>query len=460
MCKKLTIFIAVLMMLSINYSIQAQATTYTFNSNIYKYGTVDLSTGAFTSLNIFPPGSNYQPVTGDNVGTDEQYAIMANNAFTTFYLWHINFSTLSGDSIGIVGPLAAGQTAVKGMAHNSLTDTWYVVSSNDFGTAGYLYTLDIATGALTQVAQLSGANLPAAMAINCDGTAYIVDIVSTTTNTAILKTINLSTAAATTIGTNLGFANVAAYGHDMDFNPETGNLYWGAYWTSGFFSSGGSFRQIDIVAGTSVEILPLGQYENYISFSVNGNCTVVPVELTSFSANVNDGIVDLNWSTATEINNLGFEIERKSENTNWTKIDFVAGAGSTTEIRNYSYSDNSVKSGSYSYRLKQVDFNGDFEYSSVVNVDVTSAMQYVLSQNYPNPFNPSTKIRFAIPEASVVKLIVYNAIGEEVESLLNNHYEAGSHEVVFNASNLTSGIYFVRMEAGSFVSTRKITLLK
>ena len=85
-----------------------------FNSNFYKYGTVDLSTGAFTSLDFFPPGSNYQPVTGDNLGTDEQYAIMANNAFTTFYLWNINFNTLSGDSIGVVGPLAAGQTAVKG----------------------------------------------------------------------------------------------------------------------------------------------------------------------------------------------------------------------------------------------------------------------------------------------------------------------------------------------------------
>ena len=114
-----------------------------FNSNFYKYGTVDLSTGAFTSLDFFPPGSNYQPVTGDNLGTDEQYAIMANNSFTTFYLWNINFNTLSGDSIGVVGPLASGQTAVKAMAHNSLTDTWYVVSANDFGTAAYLYTINI-----------------------------------------------------------------------------------------------------------------------------------------------------------------------------------------------------------------------------------------------------------------------------------------------------------------------------
>ena len=439
---------------------QSGPTSYVFNSNFYKYGTVDLSTGAFTSLDFYPPGSNYQPVTGDNLGTDEQYAIMANNAFTTFYLWNINFNTLSGDSIGIVGPLAAGQTAVKAMAYNSLTDTWYLVSSNDFGTAAFLYTLDITSGTLTQVAQIAGANLPVAMAINCDGTAYIVDVVSGMSNTGILKTLNLTTGSTTAIGTNIGLAGISGYGHDMDFNPETGNLYWGAYWTSGFFNSGGSFRQIDITTGTSTEILPLGQYENYISFSVNGLCAIVPVELTSFSANVNENIVTLVWSTATEINNSGFEIERKSANADWTNIGFVAGSGSTTEICNYSYQDNSVISGSYSYRLKQIDYNGEFEYSQEVYVDVTPSMDYALQQNYPNPFNPSTKIRFTIPQASVVNLTVFNAIGEEVKALVNNYYEAGSHEIIFNASNLTSGIYFVRMESGSFVSTRKITLLK
>ena len=385
---------------------------------------------------------------------------MTNNSFTTFYLWNINFNTLSGDSIGVVGPLAAGQTAVKGMAYNTGTDTWYVLSSNDFGSAAYLYTLNITDGSLTEVAQLTGANLPVALAINCDGTAYIIDVVSGVSSTGILKTLDLSTGTTTAIGTNIGLSGIAGYGHDMDFNPETGNLYWGAYWTSGFFSSGGSFRQIDVTAGTSTEILALGQYENYISLSVNGLCDIVPVELTSFSANVNENIVTLNWSTATEINNSGFEIERKSANADWTNIGFVAGSGSTTEIRNYSYQDNSVTSGSYSYRLKQVDYDGTFEYSNEVYADVTPLMDYALQQNYPNPFNPSTKIRFTIPQASVVNLTVFNAIGEEVKALVNNYYEAGSHEIIFNASNLTSGIYFVRMESGSFVSTKKITLLK
>ena len=460
MCKKLTVFIAVVMMFVANYSIQAQTTAYTFNADFYKYGTVDLSTGAFTSLNFFPPGTNYQPVTGDNLGTDEQYAIMANMAFNTFYLWNINFNTLSGDSIGIVGPLAAGQTAVKAMAYNSVTDSWYVISGNDLGTAAYLYTLDITTGTLTEVGQIAGANSPVGLAINCDGSGYIVDVEFGMSSTPILKTLNLSTSATTAIGTDLGLANVTGYSQDLDFNPETGDLYWGAYWSSGFFSSGGSFRLIDITNGTSTEITPLGQYTSYISFSVNGLCDIIPVELTSFSANVNDNVVTLNWSTATEINNSGFEIERKSVNAEWTNIGFVIGSGTTTEIRNYSYQDNSVISGSYSYRLKQVDYDGTFEYSNEVYVDVTPSMDYALQQNYPNPFNPSTKIRFTIPQASVVNLTVFNAIGEQVKALVNNYYEAGSHEVIFNASNLTSGIYFVRMESGSFVSTRKITLLK
>jgi hypothetical protein len=460
MRKTVTILFVFVLMLVFSYSIQAQPTAYTFNGDFYKYGTIDLSTGAFTSLDFFPPGSNYQPLTGDNLGTDEQYAIMANNSFTTFYLWNINFNTLSGDSIGVVGTFAAGQTAVKAIAHNSVTDIWYVISGDDFGTAAYLYTIDITTGTLTTVGQIAGANSPVGLAINCDGSAYIVDVVFGISSTPILKTLDLNTASTSQIGTDLGLTDVTGYGQDLAFNPETGDLYWGAYWSSGFFSSGGSFRLIDITNGTSTEITPLGQYTSYVSFSINGLCDIVPVELTSFSANVNNNLVTLNWSTATELNNSGFEIERKSHNTDWTRIGFVAGSGTTTESRSYSFVDNSLPVGSYSYRLKQIDYDGTFEYSNTVEVVTSIPVQYSLDQNYPNPFNPSTKIRFTIPEASVVTLKVFNAIGEEVANLVNEVYESGTNEIVFNASNLTSGIYFVRMEAGSFVSTRKITLLK
>lgn len=187
---------------------------------------------------------------------------------------------------------------------------------------------------------------------------------------------------------------------------------------------------------------------------------IVPVELTSFTAEATNNSVSLSWSTATEINNSGFEIERKSQNTDWTSIGFVAGSGTTTESRDYSYSDNSVTSGSYSYRLKQIDFDGSFTYSNVVEVEVNSPAQYSLDQNYPNPFNPTTTVNYTLPEANFITLAVYNSLGEKVNSLVNEVVSAGKHTLDFNAGNLSSGIYFLRMEAGSFVSTKKITLMK
>lgn len=460
MCKKLTFLLTVtLIMLGINYSIQAQTFAYAYDGGVGSYGTVDLSTGLFTTINMGIQGS-YFPLSADNDGIDAQYAALSNYSMTSFFLAHMNFTILTQDSIGPFVPLASGQTQVKALAYNAATDVWYLISGDDFGSAGALYTVNINTGALTLVGTIQNAAAPITLAIDCDGNAYVVNVASGMSTEAVLYSLDLTTAVATQIGTNLGFPNVTYGSQDMDFNPETGNLYWGAYWSSGFFSQGPSFRQIDVTNGTSTEIIAMGEFDNYVSFSVNAICDIVPVELTSFSANVTGGSVVLNWSTATEINNSGFEIERKSENTEWIKVDFVAGAGSTTEITNYSYTDFSVSSGSYSYRLKQVDFNGDFEYSNEVYIEVAPATKFLLSQNYPNPFNPSTKIRFTVPEVSVVKLNVYNAIGEEVKALINNYFEAGSHEVVFDASNLTSGIYFVRMESGSFVSTRKITLMK
>ena len=187
---------------------------------------------------------------------------------------------------------------------------------------------------------------------------------------------------------------------------------------------------------------------------------IIPVELVSFTADVNGSNILLNWSTATEINNSGFSVERKSVNADWTTIGFVAGSGTTTESRKYSYSDNSVSSGSYSYRLKQIDYDGTFEYSNTIEVVTNIPVHYDLDQNYPNPFNPTTTINYSLPEANFVTLAVYNSLGEKVSTLVNQVVEAGNHTLEFNAENLSSGIYFVRMEAGSFISTKKITLMK
>ncbi len=186
----------------------------------------------------------------------------------------------------------------------------------------------------------------------------------------------------------------------------------------------------------------------------------IPVELTSFAANVSGSSVELNWNTATELNNNGFEVERKSENSNYTKIGFVAGFGTTTEPKAYLFTDTKVASGNYTYRLKQVDFDGTFSYSKEVNVGVDAPVKYSLDQNYPNPFNPSTLIKYSVAKDGFVNVSIFNLLGEKVATLVNGNIKAGSYEVNFNASQLTSGIYFYSIEAGDFKAVKKMMLMK
>jgi hypothetical protein len=187
---------------------------------------------------------------------------------------------------------------------------------------------------------------------------------------------------------------------------------------------------------------------------------IIPVELTSFTAISNNGIVELNWETATEINNHGFEIQRRTESSEYRTIGFVEGNGTTTETRNYSFVDKSVDQGINYYRLKQVDFDGTYFYSYEVEVDVTAPLTFDLAQNYPNPFNPSTNIQFSVPESGNVKLSVYNLVGEEVAVLVNGFRQAGTFEVTFDASNLSTGIYLYKLQSANSVQTKKMMLLK
>jgi len=186
----------------------------------------------------------------------------------------------------------------------------------------------------------------------------------------------------------------------------------------------------------------------------------VPVELISFSATTDGKNVNLNWATATEINNSGFEIERRYDKTDWLEIGFVPGHGTTTEKQNYSYIDQNVNAGIYSYRLKQVDFDGTFEYSNEILVDVTPSLEFTLDQNFPNPFNPNTLIKYSIPKSSQVSLKIFNTLGQEIATLVNEEKQVGTYEVNWNASNLQSGVYFYRLQAGNFVSIKKMILLK
>jgi len=195
---------------------------------------------------------------------------------------------------------------------------------------------------------------------------------------------------------------------------------------------------------------------------LNVDCSVLPVELTSFSAIFMNNVAQLNWETATEVNNYGFEIQRSANELEWAKVGFVNGHGNSNSPKYYSFSDNNViKSGKYFYRLKQMDIDGQFEYSDVVNVSFDMPdKEYKLNQNYPNPFNPSTTISYSLPEQTFVSIIVYNTFGEEVDRLVSDNKEAGIHSVTFNASKLASGMYYYKIETENYVATKKLLLLK
>jgi hypothetical protein len=186
---------------------------------------------------------------------------------------------------------------------------------------------------------------------------------------------------------------------------------------------------------------------------------IVPVELISFTYMVSSADVNLNWTTATEQNNKGFEIQRASGN-EFTTIGFIGGYGTSTEVHSYSFIDKDLNPGNYSYRLKQVDFDGTSTISEQLNVVITQPQQFGLEQNYPNPFNPSTKIKYSLPETGHVSLKVYDIIGNEIAVLVSESKSMGTYEAEFNSGQLTSGIYFYKLEQGKFSEIRKMTLLK
>jgi exopolysaccharide biosynthesis protein len=186
----------------------------------------------------------------------------------------------------------------------------------------------------------------------------------------------------------------------------------------------------------------------------------VPVELNSFTAAVNGSDVVLNWSTSTETNNHGFEIQRTTDNKSWITAGFVKGNGTTTESNSYTFSEKCINQGKLYYRLKQVDLDGSFAYSEVLEVEIQPTA-FELHQNYPNPFNPATVIKFSLPDVTeIVTIKVYDIIGNEIATLLNEQKPAGNYEVIFNAEKIPAGVYFYRLNAGSYNQTRKMILIK
>ncbi len=289
--------------------------------------------------------------------------------------------------------------------------------------------------------------------------------------------------------TSWGFDGINMWG--VHVQMDDGNLV-----MNGCYSCGSTWRSINggttwteiSITSTNLQIFIV---DSMTQFAAQGNGfyklnsdLFIPVELTSFTAEASEQEIILNWTTATELNNQGFEIQRSAPQSpsrefgtgsfqggegeakgGWEKIGFVPGFGTTTESKSYSYKIAEFASGIQYYRLKQIDFDGTYEYSEVIEVEGINPAQFTLFQNYPNPFNPSTSIKFSIPVDSNVKLKLFNMLGQEVAELLNSEISAGIHHIDFNASDLSSGTYFYVLEANgnngsNFTSTKKMILMK
>jgi parallel beta-helix repeat protein len=186
----------------------------------------------------------------------------------------------------------------------------------------------------------------------------------------------------------------------------------------------------------------------------------IPVEFVSFNYVLFGNNVELNWVTATETNNSGFEVQRFYQG-KWEAIGFVVGNGTTSQISEYRFVDGNLSEGKYYYRLKQIDFDGKFKFSKQIEVDILNPKDFILYQNYPNPFNPSTTISWQSPVSGHHKIKLFDVLGREIETIVDSYYEAGKHSTLYIVhSTLPSGVYFFQLIAENFVETKKMILMR
>lgn len=261
---------------------------------------------------------------------------------------------------------------------------------------------------------------------------------------------------------NNGLASIYVY----SFAVSGSNLFAGT--NSGVFLSndnGTSWTQVGLT-GNIIFSLAISANNIFAGTSTLGvwrrplSDLTLPMELSSFMLNVQGRNVLLNWTTQTEKNSNKFIIERNINSTNWEAVGNVKAAVLSNSPKQYSFIDKNLQSGKYKYRLKMIDNDGTFKYSSIIEAEVALPNNYNLSQNYPNPFNPGTVISYSLPSASNIKLIVYNTLSQTIKTLESGFKQAGNYSIAFNATDLPSGVYFYKLEAGNFFQIKKMILIK
>jgi uncharacterized protein (TIGR02145 family) len=234
------------------------------------------------------------------------------------------------------------------------------------------------------------------------------------------------------------------------------------YWRSTNYDS--THADIFQLTNTDTVILgnPVVKTGGYSIRCINDHTiSELPVEIKTFDASVIDNKIILNWSTASETNTSLFELEKKTFNNNtWQKIAFLKASGNSTTPRQYSYTDKNINVGKFNYRLKMVDLDGSSKYSNTINVEIASPANFELFNAFPNPWNPTTTIRYQVPINTLVTIKLFDALGREVLTLINEVKLAGSYEVTLNGKNLSSGVYYYQMKAGNFLETKKLILIK
>jgi len=451
----------------------ASTTSEISNNNIYAYGGVSGSSTYYILYSIWAGTIN--------IFNNKMPVMTSNNSAASLGMYGVSGLTAATGSIAnIYNNFLGGNVAASGSALPVVISLMYI---QDIATSNIYQNTLYYPSITNQATERSCIHISGSTAIVNLKNNIIINDNDAATAYCIWKSNGTLTSdhndlLVTGATSNIGYVGAAAYqtlanwqaaGFSYDANSKSVSVTFSNAANGDLHLAGASNGDINLIGDNTLGILKDIDGDTrsvtYPYMGADEASAPLPVELTSFVSTVSGKSVILEWKTATELNSNGYEIERINKNdgtTNsaWKEIAFVKGAGNSYSQKQYSFSDNSLQAGKYQYRLKIIDNNGSFKYSQVTETEVIAPAEFILSQNYPNPFNPVTTIKYSLPIDCKVMLSVYSITGQKVAELINKMQTAGEYNIQFNANGLASGTYIYRLQAGTFVQTKKMIILK